>query len=179
MSKEINLTDAQWYNFICGFNAGSRLQNLTAPPYEFNSVLFPIQLFGETTIGIVVAKARYDNSETYTIPVFVQGVNINYSGFSVSIQIPKEKAQFLGVEPGEFGSIGTQSTSADIRYSYKDGTFKAQGLHTSMEFDSSLVLFYLKIKPLVTPTENSPIRININSLSLLCLCIFLPLHCST
>ena len=46
MSHKMNLTDNQWYNFICGMQAGLKLKDLTLPAYDTNIVLTPIGVGG-------------------------------------------------------------------------------------------------------------------------------------
>ena len=86
MSHKMNLTDNQWYNFICGMQAGLKLKDLTLPAYDTNIVLAPIGVGGYGQIGIAISEVLYDGTtNNLLVPVFTHDVDIDYSGFSCNI----------------------------------------------------------------------------------------------
>lgn len=159
MSAEFNFTDNQWYNFICGFHAGLKLKDLTLPAYDTNIVLHPIGVGGWGTIGLGMPELIYDGiNNTGVIPVFVHDVDIDYSGFSVNIQWDSTRLRFNGVEAGDFGTIGSSSSTADIRYSYSNGNFKARGIRPyTVKFKEPCILFYINVTIIGTLDKNNPI----------------------
>lgn len=166
MSSKFNFTDTQWYNFICGFHAGLKLKDLTLPDYDTNIVLHPIGVGGWGTIGLGIPKLVYDGvNKTGVIPIFVHDVDIDYSGFSVNIKWDDTRLRFEGVEAGDFGTIGNTSSSADIKYSYSKGNFKARGIRPyTVKFKEPCVLFYINATIIDTVTRDNPIDIKfINS----------------
>jgi hypothetical protein len=165
LSSEFNFTDNQWYNFICGFHAGLKLKDLTLPAIDLNRLLYPIGVGGYGTIGIAIPKLVYDGtSNTGIIPVFVHDVDIDYSGFSVNIQWDYNRLRFDGVTEGQFGSIGTSSSTADIRYTYSNGVFKARGIrNNTVIFKEPIILFYINVTILTAPTRSNPINLNLMS----------------
>ncbi len=164
MSSEFDFTDNQWYNFICGFHAGLKLKDLSLPALDNNRLLFPIGVGGWGCIGIGIPTMKYEGNNTGMIPVFTHDVDIDYSGFSVNIQWDNNRLRFDGVTEGQFGTIGDSSSSADIRYTYNNGNFKARGIRDrSIIFEEPIILFYINVTIIDTITVNRPINITLNS----------------
>ena len=175
MAHLMNLTDKQWYNFICGMQAGLKLRDLTLPAYDTNVVLTPIGIGGYGQIGIMIPQMLYNGSsqEGY-IPVCTHDVDKSYSGFSVRINFDSDRLQLLGITDGEFGIVGD-----DILYSYSDGNLLVQGLLDGLlsqlpavaqgltvmpsEYNTPKILFYMHVKVLSEVTKENPIALNINS----------------
>lgn len=167
MSKIMNFTDSQWYNFICGFNAGLKLRDLSLPPYQLNINPYPLNIGGDAIIGLGMPDILYsEDIQEYSIPVYTHDVNIKYSGFSVNISWDTSRLQFISVSSGGFGTIGTTSSTADIRYTYSGGVFKARGLRNeTVEFNDAIILFYINVKVIGIVTKTTPIQINFNNSS--------------
>lgn len=163
MSYKFDITDNQYFNFICGLNAGLKLKDLTLPAVESSIVLNPIGVAGEGTIGIMLPKILYDGvNRTGLIPVVVHDVNIGYSGFSVNIRWDSSRLQFNGVEVGEFGTISDGTKQTDIRYTYVNGEFKAKGIRNkNIVFKKPIVLFYISVTILGDVTVDNPISLNL------------------
>lgn len=165
MSAKFEFTDNQWYNFICGFQAGMRLKDLGEKPYEKGFTLKPINV-GGGGIGLAMPSLDYDSSLTeYEIPVFTHDVDIAYSGFSVNIKIDS-RARFKRVEEGDFGTIGGVSSSADIKYQYNNGILKAYGLKDkNTEYNEPIILFYIIVSVAEEPLKGVPIKLEFDNLS--------------
>ena len=150
-SGEFTFTDKQWYNFICGFFAGLKLKDLTAPGYISNTVLQPIGIGGSGKIGIKVADTHLVDGETlYDIPVYTHDVDVAYSGFTTAIRFRDPRVQFVSCKAGEFGSVGTASSSADVRYQYDktSGILYTRGLRasTAKEIKDPMILYVLRVR---------------------------------
>lgn len=165
MSAKFEFTDNQWYNFICGFQAGMRLKDLEEKPYEKGFTLKPINV-GGGGIGLAMPTLEYDSSLTeYKIPVFTHDVDIAYSGFSVNIKIDS-RARFKRVEEGEFGTVGGASSSADIKYQYNNGVLKAYGLKDKdTEYNEPIILFYIIVSVAEEPLKGNTISLTFINLS--------------
>ena len=161
MSFQYKLTDEEMYWLICGLDAGLKLKDLTLPEIDTNTVLHPIGVGGNATIGLTLPTLLYDGTNTTgLIPVSTHDVNIDYSGFSVNIKWDSERLQFDGVEVGDFGTISDGSEETDIRYQYADGVFKAIGLRDhSVVFSQPIILFYLRVTIIGEVTQDNPIPI--------------------
>lgn len=167
MSKQIDFTDNQWYNFICGFHAGLKLKDLTLPAIDNNRLLFPIGVGGYGCIGIGIPTLVYDGvNNVGMIPVFTHDVDIDYSGFSVNIKWDSSRLRFDGVTEGQFGTIGDSSSTSDIRYTYSEGNFKARGIRDkSVAFSEPIILFYINVTILSAVDKDNPIKINLDKSS--------------
>lgn len=161
MSHEMNLTDNQWYNFICGMQAGLKLKDLTLPAYDTNIVLTPIGVGGYGQIGIAISEVLYDGTtNNLLVPVFTHDVDIDYSGFSCNITWDTNRLQVLELKDGDFGEVGTY-----INYNINNGVCLVRGLReSSKKFNEPIILFYLSVKVLDTNiTKDNPIPINLIS----------------
>lgn len=167
MSKKIDFTDNQWYNFICGFHAGLKLRDLTLTKLDTNRILFPIGVGGYGCIGIGIPTMIYDGTNNVgMIPVFTHDVDIDYSGFSVNINWDSSRLRFDGVTPGQFGTIGDNNSTSDIRYTYSNGNFKARGIRDkSIIFTEPIILFYINVTIIGTVTKDRPIEIKLDKSS--------------
>ena len=117
MSYTMNLTDKQWYNFICGMQAGLKLKDMTLPAFDTSVVLTPIGVGGYGQIGIAIPQVLWDGvSTTGLIPVFTHDVDIGYAGFSCKITWDTTRLGVVGLADGDFGAVGTY-----ITYSINNG----------------------------------------------------------
>lgn len=155
-------TENQWYSFICGFQAGMKLRNLTLPNIDNNVTLFPLGVAGSGQIGLAMPNLVYDGvNNSGVIPVFVHDVDIPYGAFSVNISWDPTVLRFDGVTAGDFGSIGTYETASDIRYTYNNGVFKARGIKTeASNFTEPIILFYLNVTIISTPSSDIVLKFN-------------------
>lgn len=161
MSHKMTPTDKQWYNFICGMQAGLRLKNMTLPGFDTNVVLTPIGVGGYGQIGIGIPQVLWDGvSTTGLIPVFTHDVDIGYAGFSCRITWDTSRLSILGLTDGNFGAIGTY-----INYSISNGVCLVRGMRESpAEYTEPMILFYLSVKILdLNITKDNPILINLIS----------------
>lgn len=167
MSSQFNFTDNQWYNFICGFHAGLKLKDINLPNIDNSRLLYPIGIGGWANIGLAMPTLLYDeNSSSMNIPVFTHDVDIDYSGFTVNIQWDSSMLRFNNVIEGEFGTIGGLDSSADIRYEYSNGVFKARGLKDrAVKYEKPIILFYINVTVLDTLTGNDAINLIFNNSS--------------
>lgn len=165
MSSPFNFTDNQWYNFICGFHAGLKLKDLTLPYVENDIVLYPIGVGGYGMIGIALPEIEYDGStQDFKIPIYTHDVDINYSGFSIRLTFDNQRLRFNGVEAGDFGTIGPNTGTYDIRYSYSNGEFKARGMRdSSIYFNEPIILFYIDVTIIGNVTESTPIELTLDN----------------
>lgn len=161
MSSIMELTDKQWYNFICGMQAGLRLKDMTLPAYDTNVVLTPIGVGGYGQIGIAIPQILYDGvTNTGLIPVYTHDVDIDYSAFSCNITWDSSRLQVLDIVDGDFGEVGTA-----IQYTMSTGQVKVLGMrdHTVV-FNKPIILFYLLVLIINTNiTKDNPILINLLS----------------
>lgn len=148
-------TENQWYSFLCGFQAGMKLQNLSLPDMDNSVTLFPIPVGGSGNIGIAMPKLLYDGvTNSGVIPVYTHDVDIPYGAFSVSIKWDDELLKFDGVTQGDFGTIGNEESTAQIRYSYSNGVFKARGIREDqVNFQEQIILFYINVT-VITPIKS-------------------------
>lgn len=155
-------TENQWWCFLCGFQAGMKLRNLGGPDINHNVTLGPISVAGETTIGLGLPTLEYNESNTeILVPVYTHDVNIPYCGFSVNIYMDPSYVLFTGVQEGDFGTIGTEASSSEIRYSYSNGTFTARGRkEDAFNFSEQIILFYIKIRVVNGPTHDIVLKFN-------------------
>lgn len=168
MSHKLELTDNQWYNFICGLYAGLRLRDLTLPEYDSGFTLGPINVGGSGTIGLMVPEEIKSGGRgsLVVIPVSTHDVDIDYCGFSVAISWDASRLKFRGVTEGLFGSISSASSpeSSIIKYTYSDGLFKARGIHEHPKsFSVPTILFYIEAEVIDYVTVDSPIKLNMST----------------
>lgn len=136
--------------------------DLSLPDIDSNVTLYPVGVAGEGVIGIGMPTLMYDgvNNEGL-IPVYTHDVDIPYCGFSVNINWDANHLQFLGVEAGEFGTIGDESTNSEIRYSYSNGNFKARGIkENAFNFSEQIILFYIKVRIINQPSSDIVLNFN-------------------
>ena len=159
-NMQLALTDNQWYNFICGMQAGLKLKNLTIPNYDTNIVLTPIGVGGYGQIGLAIPKVLYNSATpSGVIPVYTHDVDISYSGFTAQITWDTSRLQVTGLQDGEFGVVGT-----DITYSIDNGVLLVRGMKTApTEFTKQTILFFMTVTVIGTVTASTPIAINMIS----------------
>lgn len=161
MSHIMKLTDKQWYNFICGMQAGLKLKDMTLPAFDTNVVLTPIGIGGYGKIGIAIPEVLWDGvSTTGLIPVFTHDVDVGYAGFSCNITWDTSRLQVLGLTDGDFGVVGTH-----ITYTINNGVCLVRGLREApAEYTEPIILFYLSVNILdLNITKDTPIPINLVS----------------
>lgn len=159
MSHIMHLTDRQWYNFICGMQAGLKLRDLTLPSFETDIVLKPIGVGGYGQIGIAIPQVVWDGvSLTGLIPVFTHDVDIGYAGFSCKITWDNTRLNVVGLVDGDFGAIGTY-----IDYTLSPGSCHVVGLREApTEYTEPMILFYLSVVIIDTNiTKDNPIPIKL------------------
>lgn len=124
----LNLTDNQWYNLLCGYQAGMRLSNPEGPEYsENNTLLYPVST-KTGVIGIMGAGEPFKIDNPYIRVAFqARYINILYNGFSVAIQYNTSQLSLVGIEPGHFGTVGGPSSSAEVRYAESGGVIHVLG----------------------------------------------------
>ena len=126
-------TDNQWYNFICGFHAGLKLKDLNAPMFDSNTILSPIGVGGMGGIGLSLPTLHYEEGKSsYLFPVSTHDVDISYSGFTASIRFDTSELRFIGVKPGDYGSIAPMTSTeqtADVMYQYVNGNSNYPAMH--------------------------------------------------
>lgn len=157
----MNLTDNQWYNFICGMQAGLKLKDMTLPAYDTNIVLTPIGVGGYGQIGIAIPEVLWDGvSTTGLIPVYTHDVDIGYAGFSCRITWDTTRLSVTELVNGDFGAVGTY-----INYTINNGVCLVRGLRESpAEYTEPMILFYLSVNILDNNiTKDNPIKINLVS----------------
>lgn len=161
MSHIMHLTDRQWYNFICGMQAGLKLRDLTLPSFETDIVLKPIGVGGYGQIGIAIPQVVWDGvSLTGLVPVFTHDVDIGYAGFSCKITWDNTRLNVVGLVDGDFGAIGTY-----IDYTLSPGSCHVVGLREApTEYTEPMILFYLSVVIIDTNiTKDNPIPIKLVS----------------
>lgn len=158
---EFNLTDNQWYNFICGFHAGLKLRNRQDIPSETDRVLKPKPIGGKGGIGQLVSDNTWNGGNEYVFNVCVHDVDTVYSGFSSRVTWDTSKMHCLEVLDGEFGVAGT-----DFQYQIDNtnGFVKAYGIKSSdVEYAEPMILFKLKMYVNTQPLAGSPYLLNLDS----------------
>lgn len=161
MSHIMNLTDKQWYNFICGMQAGLKLKDMTLPAFETSVVLTPIGIGGYGQIGLAIPQVLWDGvSTTGLIPVYTHDVDVGYAGFSCNITWDTSRLQVIGLTDGDFGAVGTY-----ITYTINNGVCLVRGLREApAEYTEPMILFYLSVNILdLNITKNTPIPIKLVS----------------
>lgn len=161
-------TDNQWWAFLCGFQAGLKIKNLALPNIDNSITLFPIGVGGSGEIGMAMPTVVYDGvtSQGIGIPVYTHDVDIEYGAFSVNISWDPSIVQFVGVAPGDFGSIGPETSSSEIRYTYSSGVFKARGIKSNASnFKNPIILFYIIINLIRTDFDRCELKFHNNSLT--------------
>ena len=157
----MQLTDNQWYNFICGMQVGLKLRDLTLPEYTTNRVLTPIAVGGLGCIGFLIPDLLWDGETVDgTIPVCTHDVDIAYSAFLVKITWDPNRMRVTGLSNADFGTFGN-----DMNYELNNntGTLIVRGLKQPSEyFDQDIILFNINIRLLTFDiTESNPIVIKI------------------
>lgn len=161
MSKLMDITDNQYYNFICGMQSALRLKDKTQPNIDTNVILKPIGVGGFGKIGIAIAEVLYYGTNTKgVVPVYTHDVDIGYSAFSCNITWDSNRLRVTSLQEGEFGEIGTH-----IAYNINGGKCLVRGLlDAPQEFNKPIILFYLAVEVLDTNiTKDNPILIELLS----------------
>lgn len=165
---KFTFTDNQWYNFICGFHAGLKLKDLNAPMFDSNTILSPIGVGGMGGIGLSLPTLHYEEGKSsYLFPVSTHDVDISYSGFTASIRFDTSELRFIGVKPGDYGSIAPMTSTAqtaDVMYQYVNGHLHAVGMKAApFELTEPCILFYLELGLVSLPTKNRPFSVSFDS----------------
>ena len=167
---EFTFTDKQWYNFICGFYAGLKLKDLTAPGYVNSTVLQPIGIGGTGKIGIEIGKTYMQSGyTTYDIPVYTHDVDVGYSGFTCSITLLDTRINFVSCLSGEFGTVTPASGTGDVRYQWNSTSrilyVRALKDSSVKEITEPIILFYIRVRISGTVYESEKLTLFLNSAS--------------
>ena len=159
MSMIMNLTDDEWYCFICGFQAGLRVKDIQAPLFQSETVLHPIAVGGQGQRGLGVSDVyTHTGQSSYITTVFTHDIDVEYSGFSCLIKFDPSVMQVTGVTEGQFGTISTQGNT-DIRYEVDNvnGLFYALGLKpASVKYKKQMALFFISWNISTLPQDGEP-----------------------
>ena len=159
MSMIMNLTDDEWYCFICGFQAGLRVKDIQAPLFQSETVLHPIAVGGQGQRGLGVSDVyTHQGQSSYVTTVFTHDIDVEYSGFSCLIKFDPSVMQVTGVTEGQFGTISTQGNT-DIRYEVDNvnGYFYALGLKpASVKYKKQQALFFISWNISTLPQNGEP-----------------------
>lgn len=162
----LDITDDQWYNFICGMITGTHLkQEGAVTAYQYNLGV-PWAIGGEPNIGLEAADVELfmppDDGFAY-VPVSVHSCNIGWSGFLVNVTIDQSAgyASYVGVESDLFEDLQVTAIPSgnELRL-----TVRYDGTYDSLIYQNE-ILFNIKFRiSTIIPYENdTPINFNTES----------------
>lgn len=162
----LDITDDQWYNFICGMITGTHLkQEGAVTAYQYNLGV-PWAIGGEPNIGLEAADVELfmppEDGFAY-VPVSVHSCNIGWSGFLVNVTIDQSAgyASYVGVESDLFENLQVTAIPSgnELRL-----TVRYDGTYDSLIYQNE-ILFNIKFRiSTIIPYENdTPISFNTES----------------
>jgi hypothetical protein len=143
-----NITDDEWYNFICGFIAGLKLRNKDNGFHETNQIVEDVPIGEEPSdMGIRILPNKYvslsETSSVLRIPVYSHDVKTSYGAFDVSISAEPLGNTGAYIERIEASTSYTGSLTS--RYNAELNTWYIEGrsLTNSNDYNKAIVLFYI------------------------------------
>lgn len=152
----LNLTENQWYNFICGMLAGAQLkqsdetEGIVTTDYTLG---VPWAIGGEPLIGISAGSADIyvpPSDGFILLPVSINNVNLPWNGFKVVLNIKNSMfvytnaisfVEVIPVEPFDDIIVETPSHVGDGEV--VEVTFNGD---PSIEYNEDAIIFYLKFR---------------------------------
>lgn len=148
MGKHI-FTDKQWFNFICGFQAGLKLRKFGELPVESTTTMAPVSASAEKIIGFALADSnKYKIGDTVNIPVSVHDTNIEYSAFSNFITFDSKLLKIVSLSSAEYGNVAPMDDMYEgdvIGYTVEDNVLHVVGRNGKI-YNKDQILYYINFK---------------------------------
>jgi len=143
----MNITDDEWYNFICGFIAGLRLRNKNNGFHETNQIVEDVPIGEEPSdMGIRILPIKYVSSNEVSnvlkIPVYSHDVKTSYGAFDVTL-CDGDNTVIEGIEAGANwnGSLTYRRHPEVPSIWYISG----RSLNNTNDYDKPIILFYVLV----------------------------------
>lgn len=145
----LNLTDTEAFNFMCGFLSGLRIINQNEGYHETNTIVNDIDI-GEThtymgmKIGTVYVK-QSDVESIVRVPVYTHTIQTEYGGFDFTIQgvdLNNTGAYIDSIEEAEFPNI-------QIDHFQNPEYWHVSGRAGSNIYKKPIILFYVNVRLLL------------------------------
>lgn len=152
------LNDGEKFALVCGMLAGLKLQDKTQPPNDVTVTLEPINVGGSGRIGLMASDVHYEGNKKIRIPVVTHDVDIEYSGFTLSISYNNSRVVITSIDEGDFGHLINTSVGNGKAYTscmLDKGKYKKE----------PCIVCYLNCKLIDVPTKGNPIELKFNSSS--------------
>jgi len=142
-----NITDDEWYNFICGFITGLKLRNKDNGFHETNQIVEDVPIGEEPSdMGIRILPNKYvglsEISSVLRIPVYSHDVKTSYGAFDVTLS-DGNNTTIEGIEASASwnGSLTYRRNPSNPSIWYIEG----RSLNNTNDYDKPIVLFYVLV----------------------------------
>ena len=143
-----NITDDEWYNFICGFIAGLKLRNKDNGFHETNQIVEDVPIGEEPSdMGIRILPNKYvslsEISSVLRIPVYSHDVKTSYGAFDVTLQ-DGDRTIIEGIE-------ASVSWKGSLTHRFYPGTdnhrwlISGRSLDDTNDYSKPIILFYVLV----------------------------------
>lgn len=143
----MNITDDEWYNFICGLIAGLKLRNQGNGFHETDQIVEDVPIGEEPSdMGIRILPQKYvsqsETSSQIKIPIYSHDVKTSYGAFDVTL-CDGNNTVIEGIEAGANwnGSLTYRRHPEVPSLWYISG----RSLNNTNDYDKPIILFYVLV----------------------------------